>query len=126
MPLSIVGKGALGLITLSAWGVYEMAPPDIGAQTSLLERLAARLECVHQVPPETHQVLSDILNRIGHQRLSGGRSAELEGRRQLAIAKLAHVLRETPVNPGDVRTVANCRRAGADVARVIHVPKYAP
>jgi hypothetical protein len=112
MPLSIVGKGALGLITLGAWGAYEMAPPDMGAQTSFLERLATRLQCAQQIPPETHLVLSDILNRIGHQRLSGDRPAELEGRRQLAIAKIANVLRETTVNPGDLRTVGNCRRAG--------------
>jgi len=96
MPLSIVGKGALGLITLGAWGAYEMAPPDIGGQTSFLERLATRLQCAQQIPPETHQVLSEILNRMGHQRLRGGWSAELEGRRQFAIAKITNVLQERP------------------------------
>jgi hypothetical protein len=99
MPLSIVGKGVLGLVTLSAVGAYEMAPPDMRGQTAFLERLADRIERVQQVPPETHTVLSDTLDRIGRQRANASPSTDVAARRQLAIAKIENVLRRGSSSP---------------------------
>jgi hypothetical protein len=93
MPLSIIGKGVLGVVALSAMGAYEMAPVDTREQTIFLERLAARIERAQQIAPETHRALSDILDRISRQPARAGQSTDVDARRELAIAKIESALR---------------------------------
>jgi hypothetical protein len=93
MPLSIVSKGVLGLAAFGALGAYEIAPPDPNGQTVFLERLAVRIESARQLPPQTHKTVSGILDRMSRQRATASRSADIEARRQLAIAKIEDVLR---------------------------------
>lgn len=95
MPLSIIGKGVLGVFALSAVGAYEMAPADTREQTIFLERLAARIERAREIAPETHRALSDILDRISHQPARAGQSTNVDARRELAIARIESALRRS-------------------------------
>jgi hypothetical protein len=110
MPLSIATKGALGLVTLGVVGAYEAAPPDIRGDTVFLERLAARLACVQQIPPETHQALSRTLDRLGqdHPRLI--QAADLQARRQLALGNIQNALQATDAQPASARGSGDCRQ----------------
>ena len=93
MPLTIIGKGVLGVVALSALGAYETAPVDPREQTIFLERLAARIERAPQIAPQTHKALSDILDRISRQPARAGQSTKTDTRRELAIARIETALR---------------------------------
>ena len=95
MPLSLAAKGVLGLVTFGALGAYEIAPQDVRGETVFLERLAVRLACAHQIPPETHKKVSDMLDRSGRSHAKAIRPPELQTRRQVALDRIHDVLRES-------------------------------
>jgi hypothetical protein len=118
MPLSVVGKGLLGIVTVGVMGAYEMAPPDRREQAVFLERLAARISCAKEIPPETHKALSEMLDRISRDRTRASRYADLEVRRQQAIAGLENIVRQASLRPVSARASRDCRgSAGEPVLR---------
>jgi hypothetical protein len=98
---------------------YEIAPPNAREQAVYLERLAVRLSSVREIPPETQKALSEILNRVSHQRTRPSRSAEIEARRQLAIARVAAILQQADRKSASshVREIAEERNAGPPAVR---------
>jgi hypothetical protein len=89
MPLSLAGKTAAAVIALGSVGAYELAPPDWRGQTVFLERLAARVNQTQAIAPDTATRISELLERV---RAQHPRGAELEARRQQAIARIENAL----------------------------------
>jgi hypothetical protein len=110
-------------------GAYEMAPPDRREQAVFLERLAARISCAKEIPPETHKALSEMLDRISRDRTRASRYADLEVRRQQAIAGLENIVRQASLRPVSARASRDCRGSAGEPsferARDIGVPKEA-
>ena len=95
MSISFAGKAFAGILSLGTLSAFELAPPDARGQTVFLERLADRVEHARQIAPETGAVLSDTLARFRRQRPKAGGAADLEPRRQLAVARIEQALQRT-------------------------------
>ena len=89
MPLSLAGKVIAAAAAVGSLGAYEMAPLDMRRQTVFLERLALRVDHARVIAPETAARFSDLLVRL---RAQHARGADLEARRQRAIARIEGAL----------------------------------
>jgi hypothetical protein len=92
MPLSLAGKVVAGLIAIGSVGAYELSPPDTRGQAVFLERLAVRVDHARTIAPQTGQTISDFLIRVRAQHPKRASSAELEARREQAIARIEQAL----------------------------------
>jgi hypothetical protein len=102
MPLSLAGKVVAGLIAIGSVGAYELSPPDTRGQTVFPERLAARVDHARTIAPQTGQAISDFLIRVRAQHPRSAPTAELEARREQAIARIEQAL-QTKLAIGDAQ-----------------------
>jgi hypothetical protein len=102
MPLPLAGKVIAGLIAIGSVGASELSPPDTRGQTVFLERLAARVDHARAIAPQTDKTISDLLIRVRSQHLKRAPSAELDARREQAIARIEQAL-QTKLATGDAQ-----------------------
>ncbi|MGE5158436.1 MAG: hypothetical protein ACM3OF_09835 [Gemmatimonas sp.] len=74
--------------------VWDRAHPTLQEQTSFLERVAGRVERAKSITPETHDVLSGVLQRTRNRPARDGIKSEVEQHWQSSILRLERALWE--------------------------------
>jgi hypothetical protein len=93
MSMSVAMVGTVTLVATASLMFWDKASPTLQEQTSLLNRVATRVELARVITPETSDILSAVLDRARNGHFRNRTDPALEQRFQTAILRFEQVLR---------------------------------